>query len=160
MPKRRQRVYFVGLAALAIGIIASSIMIYSGFERRQYAATIAAGAALYQESCAACHGADLKGQANWQDPNPDGTLPAPPHNEKGHTWHHSDQLLIDYIKLGGEKALAQGGIADFNSGMPGFKDALSDANIHAILEYIKSHWPDEIRKIQRDRTLSEQGIGP
>lgn len=159
MPKRRQYAYFAGLAALAIaGIIASIVMIYSGFERRQYSATLAVGAELYRENCAACHGANLEGQVNWQDPNPDGTLLAPPHDADGHTWHHADQLLINYITLGGQKALAQDGITDFNSGMPGFESILSDAEIEAVLDYIKSRWPDDLRQVQRDRTLSDEDL--
>ena len=30
--------------------------------------------ALYAENCASCHGSDLKGEADWQTPNPDGIL--------------------------------------------------------------------------------------
>ena len=41
----------------------------------------------YQEYCASCHGVNLEGQANWRSRNQDGTLPAPPHDETGHTWH-------------------------------------------------------------------------
>ena len=44
-----------------------------------------AGAQLYAENCASCHGANLEGQADWRSPGPDGRLPAPPHDETGHT---------------------------------------------------------------------------
>ena len=66
---------------------------------------IQTGQALYAEHCAACHGVELEGQANWQQPNPDGTMPAPPHDETGHTWHHDNMLLFNYTKLGGEGTL-------------------------------------------------------
>ena len=99
---------------------------------------------------------DLKGETDWQTPNPDGTLPAPPHDEDGHTWHHSDRLLFNYIKLGGAKALAQDGVVGFKSGMPAFEGILGDAEIDVVLDFIKSRWSDEIRKIQKDRTQSEE----
>lgn len=109
---------------------------------------IAVGQTLYAETCASCHGANLEGQPNWQTPNNDGTLPAPPHDVSGHTWHHDNQLLFDYTKLGGRGALALRGISDFNSGMVGFADTLSDAEIWDILAYIRSTWPERAREIQ------------
>jgi mono/diheme cytochrome c family protein len=65
------------------------------------AVDIAQGKALYAESCASCHGANLEGQPDWRTPGPDGRLPAPPHDETGHTWHHPDRVLFQYTKLGG-----------------------------------------------------------
>lgn len=118
-----------------------------------------AGAALYAEYCAACHGADLSGAPDWRSPKADGTLPPPPHDETGHTWHHGDKLLFDYTKLGGQAALAAMGVSGVKSGMPGFGEQLSDAEIHNILAFIKSTWPDRIAEIQKQRSLAEQGAG-
>lgn len=42
-------------------------------------ALVALGQGVYGEYCAACHGADLKGEADWRRRRPDGTLPPPPH---------------------------------------------------------------------------------
>ncbi|WP_170325364.1 c-type cytochrome [Ruegeria arenilitoris] len=117
------------------------------------------GAVLYAEFCASCHGTNLEGQPNWRAPNDDGTLPAPPHDETGHTWHHGDALLFDYTKQGGAAALEARGVTDFASGMPGFGDSLSDQQIWDILAYIKSTWPDRIRSMQAERTKSEQMQG-
>ena len=47
---------------------------------------LAEGEKLYQEYCASCHGADLEGQVGWRSAGEDGILPAPPHDETGHTW--------------------------------------------------------------------------
>lgn len=113
------------------------------------------GEALYAERCAACHGAALEGQPDWRAAKPDGTLPAPPHDESGHTWHHGDGLLFDYVKRGGQAVLADAGIENFASAMPGFGDVLSDADITAVLDYIKSTWPPRIRELQRTRTEAE-----
>ena len=112
---------------------------------------IASGKVLYQEHCASCHGANLEGQPNWQTPNEDGTMPAPPHDRTGHTWHHDNQLLFEYTHLGGAQALAQRGLANFNSGMPGFAGIISDEEIWNILAYIQSTWPDRVQEIQASR---------
>ncbi|KNG95402.1 c-type cytochrome [Pseudaestuariivita atlantica] len=117
-------------------------------------ADIVAGERIYAESCASCHGANLEGQANWQSPDADGMLPAPPHDETGHTWHHADGLLFEYTKLGGAVLMQRMGI-EMESGMPGFGDRLTDAQIHDVLAFIKSTWPDRIRDIQAERTRAE-----
>ena len=115
---------------------------------------IVRGAVIYQDQCAACHGVNLEGQPDWQVRNPDGTLPAPPHDVTGHTWHHDDQLLFDYTRLGGEMALAARGISDFNSGMPAFDDVITDADIWNVLAYIRSTWPAEAQAFQASRNPS------
>lgn len=109
------------------------------------------GKELYAKQCASCHGANLEGQPNWQTADEDGVLPAPPHNERGHTWHHDNSLLFQYTKLGGKEALAAQGIKGFKSGMPGFGDALSDDEIWNILAFIRSTWPKRMQDIQAVR---------
>lgn len=116
---------------------------------------VANGESLYEEYCASCHGTNLEGQPEWQSPGPDGRLPAPPHDETGHTWHHPDSLLFDYTKLGGQQALSKIGV-ELDSGMPGFGDQLSDDDINDILAFIKSTWPERIREIQAERTKLDQ----
>ena len=73
----------------------------------------------YQAHCASCHGVDLEGQPNWRTMKADGSLPAPPHDETGHTWHHDTKMLFDYTKYGGQKTLAAVGITDYKSGIEG-----------------------------------------
>ena len=89
-----------------------------------------------------CHGAKLEGQPNWQTRLPNDRLPAPPHDKTGHTWHHNDALLFKITKLG-TKALAGD---DYETDMRGFSGELSDKEIIAVLSYIKSTWPAEIRQ--------------
>ena len=108
------------------------------------------GRTLYEQHCASCHGVDLDGQPDWQSPNPDGTYPAPPHSAEGHTWHHADAMLFDYVKQGGQAVLGDMGVP-FQSGMPAFADVLSDAEIEAILGYIRSTWPQNIQAAQAAR---------
>ena len=115
---------------------------------------VSRGASLYSENCAACHGSALEGQPDWQTPNPDGTYPAPPHNEDGHTWHHSDKFLFDSVKLGGEALYSES--AGFNSAMPGFSGTLKDQEILDILAYINSFWSDRARQYQIEATQIEK----
>lgn len=105
---------------------------------------IAQGRQIYADQCAACHGADLEGQPDWRTPLASGRLPAPPHDESGHTWHHPDEVLFRIVKEG-TAAVVGGG---YESDMPGFADLLSDAEIRAVLDYIKSTWPERERSYQ------------
>ena len=106
------------------------------------------GRKVYEANCANCHGYSLEGQPNWQRRGPDGILPAPPHDETGHTWHHPDAVLFATTKLGGQAFMPQG----MKSGMPAYRDILSDREIEASLAYIKSRWPSKIRRRHELRT--------
>jgi mono/diheme cytochrome c family protein len=114
------------------------------------------GRAIYAAKCASCHGVNLEGQPDWQSAKEDGTYPAPPHDETGHTWHHGDAMLRDYVRRGGQAVLDDMGV-DFTSGMPGFGDDLTDDDIEAVLAYIRSTWPDRIRDAQSERSRLEGG---
>ena len=105
----------------------------------------------YQEYCASCHGVNLEGQANWRSRNEDGTLPAPPHDETGHTWHHETEMLFEYTKLGGQVTLEAVGVKNFTSGMPAFGDVLTDEQIWEVLSYIRSTWPQHIQDAHATR---------
>ncbi len=95
--------------------------------------------------CAACHGAAGEGQPNWHIRRADGTLPAPPLNGTGHTWHHADGLLYRIVSKGGE-LWEDPSLPNLKSGMPGFEMQLSREEIIAVLEYVKSLWGDrEVR---------------
>ena len=110
------------------------------------AAVLATGQQLYAAHCAACHGAQLQGQPDWRERDASGRLPAPPHDASGHTWHHPDQVLFDITKQGVAKAA---GLKDYDSAMPAFAGVLTDAQIVAVLSWIKSTWPPRIRDLQR-----------
>ena len=99
------------------------------------------GREIYATACASCHGANLEGQANWKQRKPDGRLPAPPHDPSGHTWHHPDEQLFALTKAGPARIVGDG----YESDMPGFEGTLSDREIIAVLSFIKSTWPADIR---------------
>jgi mono/diheme cytochrome c family protein len=117
------------------------------------AAQLALGKKVYDAQCAACHGADLEGQPNWRQRLPSGELPAPPHDASGHTWHHPDGFLFAVTKLGTLRFAPPG----YKSTMKGFADVLSDAEIHAVIAFIKAAWPPEIRARQADITARQRG---
>jgi mono/diheme cytochrome c family protein len=104
------------------------------------------GASVYATTCAACHGERGEGEPGWQSRRPDGTLPAPPHDSSGHTWHHTDAVLMEIITVGGQAAYGGPGIT---SAMPAFRNRLTDDEIAAVLGYIKSLWGDDERAYQR-----------
>lgn len=107
------------------------------------------GQELYNQYCAACHGANGEGQPDWKIPNEDGSFKPPPHDNSGHTWHHADDLLLEII--------AQG--SDFpQTKMPIFGNQLSDEEILAILEYLKSRWGAEERAFQWQVTWQAQQL--
>ena len=114
---------------------------------------IALGQKVYTGYCAECHGQDLEGEENWRLPNEDDSFRSPPPDASGHTWHHGDKLLVESIELGGARLPNNiGG----SSNMPAFKDTLSEEEIVAVLTYIKSIWPEDIRNIQWEQTIQER----
>src|SRR4051812_44995289 len=104
---------------------------------KQSATDLASGERLYLQHCASCHGAKLEGQPNWRERLPNGRLPAPPHDESGHTWHHPDAVLFSIVKNGLVPSNAPPG---YESDMPAFGGKLSDTEIRNVLAYIESRW--------------------
>lgn len=104
--------------------------------------TVARGAEVYAANCASCHGANLEGQPDWRARGPDGRLPAPPHDPTGHTWHHDGDTLFHLTKYGVGRMI---GDPDYATNMPVYEGTLTDEEIVAVLSYIKSTWPQDIR---------------
>ncbi|HEY4666273.1 MAG TPA: cytochrome c [Anaerolineales bacterium] len=107
------------------------------------------GMVIYARECATCHGANLEGLPDWKQSLPDGSLPPPPHDSSGHTWHHPDSLLLAIIAEGGDPA--------YNSKMPAFRDKLTEEERRAVLEFIKSTWGENEREFQWWMTATESG---
>ena len=140
---------FAAASLILVGLIAGAYYLYAkkletpSLLQPQNTAIVANGKTIYRSNCASCHGAQLEGQPNWRTPNSDLTMPAPPHNKRGHTWHHNDQILFDLTKYGLGKIVKQ---TDFKTNMPAYDEQLSDQQIIAVLSYIKSTWPEEVRR--------------
>jgi mono/diheme cytochrome c family protein len=137
-------VLLAATAGLAV-LIREGMQVRGGEADPADARQVALGERVYREHCAACHGADLEGQPDWQTRKADGRLPAPPHDETGHTWHHADAVLFRITKEG-VAAIVPG----YESDMPAYAEVLTDEQIWSVLAYIKSRWPGDIVDIRSE----------
>ena len=104
-----------------------------GLLRPDDAELVALGRDVYARNCASCHGANLQGQPGWRTRR--GLAPA--HDASGHTWHHPDALLLQIVRDGTER---------MGGSMPAFEGALTEREMLAALSFIKSRWPERIRR--------------
>ena len=91
------------------------------------------GESIYAATCVGCHG------------GPDGSggnSAAGTHGPTGHTWHHPDGQLRDFVRRGKP---SPGTVP-----MPAFGDSLDDNEVDAVLAYIKIWWTEEQRASQAD----------
>jgi mono/diheme cytochrome c family protein len=152
---------FLLISVFAIGVVAAVIYLAIGEPTAEAtlsadptnAARVATGQQVYASHCAACHGANLEGQANWRARNGNGRLPAPPHDASGHTWHHDDMSLFQLTKFGLAALIGQ----PIETDMPAFDGKLSDEEIWAALAYIKLRWPQKIQQRQADINKRAEG---
>jgi len=152
-PRRPRRV--AALLGFVIGVIVVvSLGLLLGSQLGWFAATPASGAILdtrpksrfsTQElqgqtiyyvtaNCASCHGGPTGGDMMDYPPR---------HNSNGHTWHHPECELKQIIREGGDEMTAAMRDTMAPPGAPKmlpFKDRLSDADIDAVLAYIRTMW--------------------
>lgn len=134
----------IGLLAVAALRLAGVFEMARGKADADDPSQIARGRIVYNEYCATCHGINLEGHPDWQTRQANGRLPAPPHDESGHTWHHPDDHLFEVTKHG----LKNIALPDYESDMPSYEGVLTDRQIWDVLAYIKSTWPKDIRDRQ------------
>lgn len=148
---------FVLISAVGFYGISSSPTVKPEFKdmalRPKSLETIRIGKVIYLEHCASCHGVNLEGQDNWRKRLANGMLPAPPHDETGHTWHHDDAYLFLITKYGIEKLIGK----KYPNAMPVYEDILNDQEIISVLSYIKSTWPAEIQGRHNQLNLRAKG---
>jgi mono/diheme cytochrome c family protein len=144
--KQRVRHIVMAGAAAAAAIVGIVLVVADPFAppllRSNDKTVTAVGQRLYAEHCAACHGAQLEGQANWRERGSDGRLPAPPHGATGHTWHHADDVLFRIVKSGVARSA---NLPAYATSMPVYEGVLTDAEIVAVLSWIKAQWPADIQ---------------
>ena len=153
---RRQRAW-IGIAAIVVlaavvGVVAWRASLSPLRADPADPVLVAEGREVYGKSCASCHGARLEGQPDWRARMANGRLPAPPHDADGHTWHHPDRQLFQITKYG-LAAIVPG----YESDMPVYGGILSDRQIWAVLAFIKSTWPEEIRDRQERANRADAG---
>lgn len=78
------------------------------------------GQALYQATCAVCHGSEGGGFAT-------AGVPAPPLDGRAHSWHHPDSQIIGWIRDGGVQ-------------MPAVGAGWSDDEVRGVMAYFKQWW--------------------
>lgn len=110
-------------------------------------AVVVRGRELFAANCARCHGAFGEGTPDWRKRLADGTFPPPPLNGTAHTWHHPDQLLLRIMRDGGQSYGPT-----YRGAMPPMGKVVNAAERQAILQYLKSLWPDEAWRTQQDIT--------
>src|SRR6266540_1238853 len=145
MSRGRVMLLMIAVGGTTVLVVLLISEVFRGGDRPS-AETLAIGRAVYDQYCAACHGTNLEGQPDWQTPLPSGRLPAPPHDASGHTWHHSDRLLLEITKFGTAAVVGRGHQSD----MPGFANILDDDQIRAVLAFIKNTWPERERRYQSE----------
>lgn len=111
-------------------------------------AQIAAGRAIYERSCAFCHGAHGEGAPAWQQPDAQGEMPAPPHDASGHTWKHSDAMLYQLIQHGWRDPFNR----TQRLTMPAFEGQLSRADTMAVIAFLKTLWTPDERRFQTEES--------
>lgn len=131
---------------IAIGLFACSHEMSSGADPNNVT-QVALGEQIYHQHCASCHGKNLEGQENWRKRGPDGKLPAPPHDDSGHTWHHPDKVLFEIVQKGLVPPYAP---ENYQTNMQSWGDKLTDEEIWAVLAFIKSRWSAESLRVQRE----------
>lgn len=148
-----KRARWVAATLLAAAIVAGIVLMRpdSSGQGRSDASVqrISLGKIVYEQHCASCHGAKLEGAPNWRQRLANGRMPAPPHDDSGHTWHHPDEVLFGIVKSGLVPPYAPAGYA---SDMPAFGSVLSDEEIWSVLAYIRSHWSEEVLKARAEMT--------
>jgi mono/diheme cytochrome c family protein len=119
-------------------------------------ARVAQGRQLYLQHCASCHGEGAQGAPNWQVPNARGDLPAPPHDDSGHTWRHRDSELTGIILNGMRDP--------FNKTpeltMPPFSGIVTHSEVEAMITYFKSLWSPDRRRYQEEQNLKPMMATP
>lgn len=110
-----------------------------------------AGRRIYQTQCASCHGGRGEGAADWQQPNGQGEMPAPPHDRDGHTWKHADGMLYRIVKDGWRDPFNE----TQRLTMPAFGQTLSPGEIRAVIDYLKTLWTPEQRRFQEEESRRE-----
>ena len=133
MGSKYVRVWLLAASALVIAVLLGACSggdsDSSKFPIDLTGSRVAAGEEIYAQNYASCHGL-VQG--------PVVLAAAPVHGDAGHTWHHPDRLLHQWV-------LDRPPLATV---MPAFRGVLSDEQVLEVLTYIKSTWLPKIQERQ------------
>lgn len=105
-------------------------------ERWYGSSQVQAGAIVFAQNCAQCHGDEAQGLIdNWRQRLQDGSFPPPPLDGSAHTWHHPRSVLLQVIDDGGVSLGGQ---------MPAFANVLEHEEKLAAIAFFQNFWSDEI----------------
>jgi mono/diheme cytochrome c family protein len=126
----------VGLSALIVVVAISACRGEGDADTNRFPievtdSRIEAGELIYADNCASCHG-PVNGPTVLDS--------APVHGDAGHTWHHPDRLLFQWVLDRPPLAVT----------MPAFRDKLTEEEVIDALAFIKSHWLPEIQDRQAE----------
>lgn len=119
------------MARLWAGLVAGLILLAACTPTSTPTPATRSGAEIFAETCVVCHGERGQGGVG------------PPLDATGHAWHHPDQQMRDWI---------ENGKLGFGSSMPAYGDRLTPEEIASVMEYIRSLWTEEQRRLQADIT--------
>lgn len=133
---------WVGVAILVLLGVGAYLIGSSSGAPANYSdpALISRGAELFALNCATCHGTAAIGEnaaAVKGGSKPGGGYWAPALNGTAHAWHHPPDGLFQVIKEGSPAR---------DSSMRGWKGSMSDREIHGVIAYMQSLWPEALRK--------------
>jgi len=135
---RQRRIAYAAIAGGAILILALVVLaVVNGNKPAEPLAnkdTIALGQQVYEQTCAACHGAQGEGHA--------AVAEAPALDETEHAWHHPEGQIQQLILDGGQL-------------MPALGEQLSDEEIVAVIRYIQTWWDPAQLAQQQDRSRQQ-----
>ncbi len=142
LPKKKKkdstisRIKKPGNTKLVFGAVLVSALFIFYFQF--FASTpVTRGEEIYNTYCVACHGVQGVGE------NPEDIYAmdeygfvAPPMDDTGHAWHHTDEQLIRMTLEGSPR----------NPRMAAWKHVLTQEDAEDVVEYIKSLWSPYIRE--------------
>ncbi len=103
-------------------------------------AQVALGRTLYRVHCSYCHGTDREGHEDWRPGTPMTAGISPALDERSPIVDRADRQIFEWIKYGGQPFLPAGA----RSQMPAFEFNLTEAQIWAIVAYLKNRWPEDV----------------
>ena len=116
----------ISVTAMALGIVLGSVLGACGNTQRSQRDLVREGRAVYERTCAACHGVDLRGTEG----------AGPPFLNKIYAPdHHPDQTFYDAVENGVEQH-------HWNFGNMPAQTTVDEADLEAIIAYVRSRQRD------------------